>query len=64
MSHPGTTTIAISVETKEIIRTLGEKGETYDAIIRRLIQEAGMKSLDARWNIILEKDEFVPLEDL
>lgn len=64
MSHPGKTTIAISIETKEIIRTLGEKGETYDTIIRRLIQEAGMKNLDARWNIILEKDEFVPLEDL
>jgi len=50
--------------TIEIIRTLGERGETYDSIIRRLIQEAGMKNLDSRWNFILEKDEFIPLEDL
>lgn len=30
------TTIAISKETKEIIRNLGTKGETYDEIIRRM----------------------------
>ena len=64
MSRPKTTTIAISFETKEIMRTLGEKGETYDEIIRRLIREAGMKNLDTRWNRILENDVFVPLEDL
>ncbi len=64
MSQAGTTTIAISVETKEMLRILGEKSETYDTIIRRIIREAGIKRLDARWNTILENDEFVPLEDL
>jgi hypothetical protein len=64
MPRTGSTTIAISVETKEMLRVLGEKSETYDSIIRRIIQEAGMKRLDARWNTILENDEFVPLEDL
>jgi hypothetical protein len=64
MSQAGTTTIAISVETKEMLRILGEKSETYDTIIRRIIREAGLKRLDARWNKILENDEFVPLEDL
>jgi len=64
MSKAGSTTIAISVETKELIRILGEKGETYDAIIRRIIQKAGMQNLDARWNTILENDEFLALENL
>lgn len=64
MPQSKSTTIAVSVETKEIIRTLGEKGETYDAIIRRVISKAGMQTLDARWNTILENDEFLPLEDL
>ena len=64
MSQSGSTTIAISVETKEMIRTIGEKGETYDAIIRRIIHQAGMKNLDARWNLILENDEFLSLENL
>jgi hypothetical protein len=64
MPQSRSTTIAVSVETKEIIRTLGEKGETYDAIIRRVINKAGMQTLDARWNTILENDEFLPLKDL
>ncbi|MEI6839889.1 MAG: hypothetical protein WCK53_01375 [Methanomicrobiales archaeon] len=64
MSQAGSTTIAISVETKELIRTLGEKGETYDAIIRRVFHKVGMKDLDARWNSILENDEFLSLENL
>ena len=43
---------------------MGEKGETYDQIIRRLVRDAGWKKVDARWNRILEEDEFIPLEDL
>jgi hypothetical protein len=59
-----TTTISVSSTTKELLRRMGEKGESYDAIIRRLIDEAGWKSLDDRWNAILEGDEFIPLESL
>jgi hypothetical protein len=58
------TTISVSVEIKEMLRQLGEKGESYDAIIRKLIRRAGWKSLDDRWNAILEHDEFIPLESL
>mgnify|MGYP007051343910 CR=1 len=54
----GTTTIAISHETKEALRRLGEKGESYDAIIRRLLSRFTWKELDDRWNKILEEDEF------
>ena len=58
------TTISVNEKTRDLLRAMGEKGETYDAIIRRLIQDAGWKKLDARWNRILKEDDFIPLEDL
>ena len=59
-----TTTIAVSSDTKDILRKLGEKGESYDVIIRRLIEESNWKVLDERWNLILKHDQFIPLESL
>jgi len=58
------TTIAISSETKEILRQFGEKGESYNNIIRKLIKEASWKRLDELWNKILENDEFISLDEL
>ena len=58
------TTIALSSETKEMLRYLGEKGESYDQIIRKLVKKAAWKELDERWNRILEDDEFIPLDEL
>ncbi len=58
------TTIALSPETKELLRSLGEKGESYDSIIRRIIQEVTIKKMGERWNSILENDEFIPLDEL
>jgi len=58
------TTIALSVETKEALRNMGSKGESYDRIVRRIIKEAAMKRLNDRWNKILEEEEFIPLEEL
>ena len=59
-----TTTIAVSSETKELLRLLGEKGESYDVIIRKLLSKSAIKKLDARWNRILEEDTFVSLDEL
>jgi len=58
------TTIAVSKETKEMLRKLGEKGKSYDTIIRSLIEKIGWERLDKRWNRILEKDEFIPFDEL
>ncbi|MHB8585988.1 MAG: DUF7557 family protein [Thermoplasmatota archaeon] len=58
------TTISLDASTKEMLRAMGEKGEPYDAIIRRLIRDARWKRLDARWNRILAEDQFIPLEEL
>ena len=59
-----TTTIAVSTETKELLRHIGEKGESYDLIIRKLIEEVGLKELDSRWNKILAEEKFISLDDL
>ncbi len=40
------TTIQISKETREMLKELGKKGETYDDIIRKLIEIA--RSLEER----------------
>jgi len=59
-----TTTISISRDTKALLRKMGEKGESFDAIIRKLLREANWKVLDERWNNIVDEDEFIPLEAL
>ena len=59
-----TSTVAVSHETKELLRKLGEKGESYDEIIARLIKEVGLRKMDDRWNRILEEDEFILLDEL
>lgn len=58
------TTVALDEETKEMLQRLGHKGETYDDIIRRLIEDAGWANLDERWNEILDSDEFIGLDEL
>ena len=58
------TTISVRVETKEMLRKLGSKGQTYDQIIRELVERASISELDRRWNYILEGEEFIPLDEL
>jgi hypothetical protein len=58
------TTVAVSRETKEMLRRLGGKGESYDSIIRKIVEEASWKELDDRWNKILTEGEFIPLDGL
>ena len=59
-----TTTVSLRKQTKETLRRLGAKGQTYDEIIRELIEKASVKELDVRWNRILEEEEFIPLDEL
>jgi len=57
------TTISVSGETKEILRRFGSKGETYDQIVRRLIEIANdATAAEERWNRILSEDEFISAE--
>ena len=56
------TTIHLRMETKELLRKIGSKDQTYDQRIRELIDRASIRKRETRWNRILEKEEFVPLE--
>jgi len=56
------TTISLQRETKEKLRKLGSKGQTYDEVIRGLLDLATIRELDDRWNRILADEEFNPLE--
>ena len=47
-----------------MLRRLGSKDQTYDEVIRDLIERASIKELDSRWNRILEDEEFIPLDEL
>lgn len=54
------TTIAVSDDTKKLLKDLGRKGETYDEIILNLLR----KDLDDRWNRILRDEEFISIDEL
>jgi hypothetical protein len=60
----GNTTIAVTQETKKALQQLGTKGETYDSIIKKLLNRNAWKKLDEKWNKILNEDEFIPLNEL
>jgi predicted CopG family antitoxin len=58
------TTISVKPETKEMLKRLGRKGQTYDDLIRELVEIASIADLEKRWNRILEEEEFIPLDEL
>lgn len=58
------TTIQISKETREELRQLGKKGETYDELIHRLMEIAKRIKFFENIDRILETEEFVPLDEI
>jgi len=58
------TMISLQRETKEKLRKLGSKGQTYDDVIRDLLERASIRELDDRWNRMLADEEFIPLEEV
>ncbi len=55
------TTIPVSGEVRDRLKRLAGKGETYDVLLRRMIQDAEMRLLYEREKRILDTEEFVPL---
>lgn len=58
------TTIQISKMTREQLRHLGRKGETYDQVLNRLIEMARKSAFFKDVDRILETEEFAPLEEV
>jgi len=59
------TTILVTKKTREQLKILGRKGETYDDIIVRLMEGTSRQEFITRqYERLEEKDKFIPLEDI
>ena len=57
------TTIPVSKDVRDHLKRLASKRETYDDLLRRLIEDAEARLLYEREKRILETEEFVPLDE-
>ena len=65
MNENEKTTILVTKKTREQLKTLGRKGESYEDIITRLLEEIDHQEFIARqYEGLNEKDKFIPLEDV
>ena len=58
------TTIQISKETREKLKTVGRKGQTYDEIIENLLDISKKVIFFNELDRIANTEEFLPLDDL
>jgi len=59
-----TTTIPLSKKTRDLLKKYGQKGETYDELIRRLLEMAEQMEFARVQKRILEEEEFVPFDQV
>jgi len=60
-----TTTIPVEKDTRDRLRLLGRKGETYDEILRRLMSFAEYEEfMDRQYERLKDKKAFVFLDEL
>jgi predicted CopG family antitoxin len=58
------TTIQIQKETREELREFGKKGETYEEVIKKLMEIAKRVEFFEDIDRILENEEFVSLDEI
>ncbi|MBI4895096.1 MAG: hypothetical protein HY831_01250 [Candidatus Aenigmarchaeota archaeon] len=58
------TTIQIDKNTREMMKKYGRKDETYDIIIKRLVNIADRQLFFDKQKQILKEERFVPFEDI
>lgn len=54
--------ISVNDEIKQQLKKIGNKGESYNDIVHRLLTYYCTKRLDIELNDILENEEFTPLD--
>jgi hypothetical protein len=60
-----TTTIPLEKETRERLRSLGRKGETYDQVVNRLISLAEYEEFMTRqYERLKDKNAFISLDEI
>ena len=58
------TTIPIMKETRDALKMLGMKGESYDALLRRLIEAAKCQMLYRELDEIQRKGDYIKIDDI
>ena len=59
------TTIPITKDTRDELKKIGSKGETYDHLIRWMIEKIEYDQfLEVQYDRLKEKDKFVSLDDI
>ncbi len=58
------TTIPIMKETRDALKMLGMKGESYDALIKRLIETAKCQMLYRELDEIRLKGDYIKVDDI
>lgn len=59
------TTVALSEDTRDKLKSFGRKGDTYDDIIRRMMEIVDRELyLDEVYRRLEEKEKFTPLDEL
>ena len=58
------TTIPLKIETKEKLKNIGHKGETYDELVLALLEIAKKSIFFERQKEILDREEFVDLAEI
>jgi hypothetical protein len=60
-----TTTIPVERETRDRLRSLGKKGETYNEILKRLMSLAEYEEfMDRQYERLKDRKAFVSLDEL
>jgi len=61
----GVTTIPVTNETRDRLRSFGKKGETYDQILRRLMSLAEYEGfMEKQYERLKDKQAFLSLDEL
>ena len=65
MTAMAATTVQVTSETRELLKAVGRKGETYDSIIRKLLRSAEyMEFMEEQYAILRDEKHWVELKDL
>jgi len=59
------TTIPITKTVRDMLKSYGLKGETYDNILRRMIKQVDHEEfMERQYKLLQEKDKFVSLDEI
>ena len=59
------TTIPLRRETRDRLKQLGKKGETYEVVIVRLLEQAELAGhLETHYERLRDKSKFIPLDEI